>query len=92
MGFKDYCNNYEKEKITKSSVGNENTKNVEELYDKYKDKNEDELLSELFKNVAKQKEDGTFNYEGLLNTINKVSPFLSKEQNLKIKEILKNIQ
>ena len=31
-------------------------------------------------------------YQGLINTIDKISPFLSKEQNLRIKEILENIK
>ena len=91
MGFKDFCKNDSDTKIQDKNF-NQSTKMVEELYDEYKDKSEDELLNELFKNVAKQKSEGTFNYEGLASTIEKVSPFLTKEQNLKIKEILKNIK
>lgn len=89
MGFKEYCNR--SSNISEEQNYNQ-TKNVEELYDKYKDKSQDELLAELLKNVDKQKKDGTFNYDGLVKTIEKVSPFLTKEQNSKIKEILKNIQ
>ncbi len=89
MGFKDFCKNSEK---INDRENRDNTQKVEDLYERYKDKSEDELLNELLKNVEKQKKDGSFNYQGLINTIDKVSPFLSKEQNLKIKEILKNIK
>lgn len=89
MGFKDYCKNSEK---INDNEARDNTKKIEDLYEKYKDKNEDELLNELLKNVEKQKKEGSFNYQGLINTIDKISPFLSKEQNLRIKEILENIK
>lgn len=89
MGFKDYCKS--SEKMNGDETG-DNTKKVEDLYEKYKDKNEDELLKELLKNVEKQKREGSFNYQGLINTIDKILPFLSKEQNLRIKQILENIK
>ena len=44
MGFKDFC------KTSQTETTN-NTKKVEDLYDKYKDKNQDELLNELFSSV-----------------------------------------
>ena len=84
MGFKDFC------KTSQSETTN-NTKKVEDLYDKYKDKNQDELLSELFSSVQKQKENGTFNYDAICDMVNKMSPFLTKEQNLKIKELLSRL-
>lgn len=84
MGFKDFC------KTSQSETTN-NTKKVEDLYDKYKDKNQDELLNELFSSVQKQKENGTFNYDAICDMVNKMSPFLTKEQNLKIKELLSRL-
>ena len=88
MGFKEYCGketcNHESSKIEEERV--------EDLYNKYKDKNEDELIIELIKNVEKQKRDGTFKYDALIKTLEKLRPFLTKEQNEKIKEILKKIQ
>lgn len=87
MGFKDYCKNESK------TVNNEEqSKKVEEIYDKFKDKNEDELMSELLNNVAKQKQDGTFNYNSIAETVEKLSPFLNADQKLKIKEILQKIK
>lgn len=92
MGFKDFNKNQQNINQNKKEYTKEETKKVEELYDKYKDKNEDELLNELFKNVNEQKQNGTFNYNSLVNTIEKISPFLTKEQNIKIKELLNKIR
>ena len=88
MGFKDFCTNNNSKEYKAQQT---DTKNVEEIYDKYKDKNQDELLNELFNNVNKQKENGTFNYEAICNMVEKMSPFLTKEQNLRIKELLKKL-
>lgn len=85
MGFKDFCNNAQK---NEQKINTNEEKNIEEVYEKYKNKSQDELIEELFKNVNEQKQNGTFNYEGLKNTIQKVSPFLTREQNLKLKELL----
>lgn len=90
MGFKDFCKEKECEnKIKSQSINDEN---AEEIFNKYKDMEQDQLLLELYKNIEKQKKDGTFNYNGLCEMVEKMSPFLSKEQNLKIKQILKEIK
>ena len=86
MGFKDYCN------TNNSKNENFESKKVEDVYEKYKDKNEDELLSELYKNINIQKQNGTFNYESLVSAVNKISPFLNNEQKLKIKDLLEKIK
>jgi len=85
MGFKEYSKNTQ---TNEKSFSNEETKNIENLYNKYKDQPEDQLINELLNTIAKQKKEGTFNYDALKSIIEKISPFLSKEQNLKIKEIL----
>ena len=90
MGFKEYCNDNDTERNKDNSKIAE--EKVEDLYNKYKDKNEDELLFELLKNVELQKKEGKFNYEALVKIIEKMSPFLSDEQRIRIKEILKKIQ
>lgn len=84
MGFKEFSAN------TNNDVQN-GKKVVEEYYNMYKGKSENELLDELHKHVAKQKQDGTFNIDALSNMLNKLSPFLSEEQRLKMEEILKNL-
>lgn len=88
MGFKDYynSNNIQEEKLKKES------KKVEELYNQYKDMSQDELTKELYKYVAKQKKDGTFNIESLTTMLNNVAPFLTPEQQIKMKGILDSLK
>lgn len=84
MGFKDFCNN--------QNIGEQtNTKNVEELYNKYKDKSENELLDELLKNVSQQKQNGTYNYSNILSMVQNIMPYLNEHQKQKIQEILSKI-
>lgn len=92
MGFKEYSNSSKQEDVKTKQDRQREEEKLEQIYNNFKDKNEDELLSELFKNVENQKQNGTFNYDGLKNTIDKISPFLTKEQNLKIKEILAKLR
>ena len=87
MGFKAYSSDKKAEKNI-----NEQSKKVEDLYEKYKDKSEDELKNELFSEVLKQKQDGTFNYDYLYGLAQKVSPYLNTEQNTKINELLEKIK
>lgn len=86
MGFKQYSN--EQNNDTEKQVGNQ----VENLYNTYKGKNEDELLAELVKHVAKQKENGTFDYNNLEKMLSKVMPFLNEQQKQKLNDVLKQIQ
>lgn len=85
MGFKNYNN-------TKQNDLEKESKKAEKLYNIYKDKSQDELIEELYKHVEKQKRDGTFNYEALSNMLNKLTPYLSEEQQQKMKEILEDLK
>ena len=85
MGFKHFSN---EQKIEAEQAG----KQVENLYNTYKGKNEDELLAELVKHVAKQKENGTFDMNNLEKMLAKIMPFLNEQQKLKLNEVLKQIQ
>lgn len=69
-----------------------NQENIENLYEKYKNYNSDELLNELYKNVAKQKNDGTFDYQNIKNTISNVLPYLNESQKNNLMTILEKIQ
>lgn len=85
MGFKNYCNEH---KNNPEDAG----KQVESLYNTYKGKTEDELLEELIKHVAKQKQNGTYDYDSLQSLISKITPYLTNEQKAKLNEVLKQIQ
>ena len=51
-----------------------------------------ELIKELYKYVAKQKKDGSFNINALAEILSNVSPFLTPEQQRKMKDILDSIK
>ena len=53
---------------------------------------QDERTKELYKCVAKQKKDGTFNIESLTTMLNNVAPFLTPEQQIKMKGILDSLK
>lgn len=96
MGFKDFCENNEQinqnQNINDMDDLKKTEKKVEDMYNKYKGKSEDELISELYKNIEKQKKDGTFNYENIENMAKKLSPFLNQNQRKKMQELLENIK
>jgi len=92
MGFKDFCN---KENVNENNSfkGEEiDKKQIEEMYNNFKDKSEDELIFELLKNVDMQKKQGSFNYDLILSQIEKIKPFLSEEQKVKLEMVLGKIK
>ena len=79
----------------KENAKNTNTqkeKSIEELYGTYKNMNSNQLLNELLKQVDNQKKDGTFNFDGLKNSLNQVMPFLNEEQKNNLMTILNQIK
>lgn len=70
----------------------ENSESLKEKINNLSNKNSDELLSELMKNVQKQKQDGSFDYNNLENMVNTISPYLTNEQKSKIYELLQRIR
>lgn len=70
----------------------QNSKTVEQMYDTYKNMNQSELMNELKKNVSKQKQDGSFDYNKLSSTIEQVLPYLSQDQQKNLMSILNQIK
>lgn len=68
------------------------SENVENLYDKYKNFTQDELLQELAKNVANQKQNGTFDFDSISKSINAILPYLSEEQRQNILSLLSTLK
>lgn len=85
MGFKQFSS----EQKTQAEQAE---KQVENMYNTYKGKSEDELLAELIKHVAKQKENGTFDINNLEKMLSKIMPFLNEQQKQKLNEVLKQIE
>lgn len=96
MGFKEYEKSHLADEKTNNKIADDTLKKesqkVENLYNQYKNKSEDELVEELYKHVAKQKQNGTFDYNTLCKMLEKISPLLSTQQKQKMKEILENLK
>lgn len=88
MGFKNYSNN---KNIDEEKIKQETNK-INTLYNEYKGMSEDELINELYKYVAKQKQDGTFDYDSLTKMLNQLTPFLTSEQQNKMNYILNSLK
>lgn len=69
-----------------------NPENIEEIYNKYKDKSQSEIMQELFGQVQKQKQNGTFDYEKIVSMVNMMSPYLNQEQKNNILTILSKLK
>lgn len=81
----------------KSKAQNENKKNISEKdimdkYNEYKDLSASQLNDELFKEVAKQKQDGSFNYAQLENMVESLKGSLSPENYQNMKRILESLK
>lgn len=81
----------------KAKEQNENKKNISEKdimdkYNEYKDLSASQLNDELFKEVAKQKQDGSFNYAQLENMVESLKGSLSPENYQNMKRILESLK
>lgn len=61
-------------------------------YNELKNKSHDELTDELYKEVERQKENGTFDFDTLRKSVNAISSFISPEQLENINQLLDNIK
>ncbi len=65
------------------NIINENpnkTKEYEDILNKYKNMNNDELMSNLFREASKLKQEGKLNDNTLISLKSTLSPFLNSEQ------------
>jgi|GEM_PF-749664 len=106
MNFKDYVKkqNLEREseqrKASRQNVqDNQNTytkqtkeEQVEKLVNDYAGKNENELISELLREVAKGKANGTLSNNDIDNFYQQAFPMLTVEQRQRLNEIIKLIR
>ncbi len=91
MKLSEYkCEDKKNKKINKNTQ--QKKENIENLYEKYKNFNQNDLTSELFNNIEKQKNEGTFDYEKIKNTISQIMPYLNGEQQKNMLSILEKIK
>ena len=57
----------------------EKPKDIKVEYDALKDLSQDELMEKLADQIAFQKSNGTFDYDGLVDTINKMKGYISPQ-------------
>lgn len=69
-----------------------NSQNIEQLYNNYKNLNQEQLTEELYKNIAKQKNDGTFDFQKIQSIIQNVMPYLGEEQKNNLLSIMQKIK
>ncbi len=71
----------------KNNINANDTKIYEDLINKYKDMNQNELMQNLFSEASKLKQQGKLDSASLNNMKNTLSPFLNEQQ----KEMLNNL-
>lgn len=64
---------------------------VKDAFEKYSSMDEDALISELIKNVAASKADGSYDPQKMTAFINAVSPSLTPEQREKLNNVIRII-
>ena len=88
-------------KLSDFNIDNKNSEpqnqkvSQEELYQKYneyKDLSQSQLNNELFKEVSRQKQNGTFNYQQLDSMLEGLRPTLGEENYKNMKRILENLR
>lgn len=95
MDFKSFAKGKGK---AKSSNNNGNKSNddlrkiVEDTVNSRKGKSQEELMSEIIDNAAKQRKEGKLNDADLDNFYNSVAPMLNKEQLARLKNIMKMLK
>ena len=95
MKFSEFAkqnNNQDSTQKTDEKTQKNFSENIENLYDKYKNLTQEELMQELAKNVAKQKQNGTFDFDNISQSINAILPYLSEEQKQNIMSLLSVIK
>ena len=84
-----------KERTKKMEIGVPDfgkTKPAEKTRPSHKNKNANQLMEELLKNVTKSKSEGNFDFEKISESIKQIMPYLTQEQQQNIMTILHKIK
>lgn len=87
MNFEDFCKNEENIKKAKT-MENKMGDNYEDLVNKYKNKTNDELYSELIKVASEQKAKGNLSKSQLDNIYNTLSPMMNDKEKENLKKLI----
>lgn len=87
----DFAKDYKpKEKILEKEEEVKDT--IQERYEHYKDFSQDQLLSELYRQIELQKSRGEFDYNSLKNSVELMSGYLNQEQKQKLLTLLESLK
>jgi hypothetical protein len=89
---KTNLNSHQTSQNNQKSNESSQTKNIEDTINYYKDMSQDDLMANLLSEVAKQKQQGTFDVEKLEKAISSFSSFLTPEQQKNMRELLNKIK
>ena len=64
---------------TEEKLSSAKKKSINDSYEELKNCSSDELMNRLAKEIQGQKMNGTFDYEGLKNSIDKIKTYLPKQ-------------
>ena len=79
-------------RFSEMSEQKEEKKSVEEQYKEVKDLSQDELFKRLVGEVERQKQKGTFDYDGLILTIEKMKNYLPEQTYKNILSVLEKVK
>ena len=95
MDFRDFANNYKQKKdSTQKNDTNASTNNnsdYEDMIKKYENLNQQELMSELFKQSEQMKSEGRWNNEEMEKIASTLSPYLNDEQKQMLASLTKRL-
>ena len=88
----DFYKSQDNSSNEKQSQSKVNESQIKDKFNTYKDMSSEQLNSELFKEVARQKSQGTFDYAGLERMVQSLQGSLSAEQYNNIKRLLESLK
>lgn len=90
MNFSDFTkqNNQKSNKTTKSMT----EEDIVRTYNNLKDLNGDQLSKMLFAEVAKQKDEGTFNYQSLITSIESIKSLIPQNTYENLKKLVESLK
>lgn len=83
---------FNKDRELKDGRESINEKDIKDKFDQYKYMSQGQLNQELFKEVARQKSNGTFDYGQLAMMLENIRSSLSEEQYQNMKRILETLK
>ena len=86
----DFANNSSKSGIQESKAPTE--EEVKNKINQYSNLSKDEMMNELFNEVHKSKQNGTFNYNQIASSLDMVKDYLSEEQIKNLQNLLEKIR